>query len=968
MSQRRRNCDCLHWRRWALRSVGVKTVLGLFFISLLTTACGWRASALSAAEVENNVLGGRQTIIDNERNLWQQMINCHNGNHYGSSNSHRYCVNITAYTNFMWIMAKNNNTNVVEVDAGAKEVKLRVKTLLFYNASVVSPVGGWDWFGYNDQRVVRADNFPNDRAPNFFVSDCGYLTTTGVNCPALTANYYQVSNAWVDANSSGAYVSYFDSGVKNSGVSKTTRYQFTPDQDMVIRSDSGFVANQDINVHIEYRRARHYYNQGWVVCDSGGSVARVSSVTYCPPNYASATIKVKVKAPVVEVTATVDNGSTKRLAQTKKDSLGNGSSRTEINGQSTWLSNGAQATTTNNRPGQQLTWWFSTYNKGPGPTLSSFDMMNMRTGWGNTEWDAPDFSDTNKVNWFQLKVNQGQTHKYGCYDWGKTCWYNGSNLNSSQATTRRFIYTIGSNDAGKTFCQRARVSWNEGTWREVVTPYACAYVPYHYPGRQGTNEPSNQFSDCTQTGTCPNTTPKGGIQLSTSVAGGQTTIMPGESVKFNYTLSNSGPTKSKGLTYRAYTFILKGGTGLPSNSNHMSTYPAGWQNVDCNSANVNSGNHGTCLMGKNGSGLVIDPSTPKSITSDSYTIANEWLGNPGDQICSYIAVDNNWSVYNDTPANSYAVSNVACVKIGKKPQIQINGSDSYAKNGFTGGNYTDIAINTNRGSYSQYGLLTGSNGSITNFGTAGYTNISNTNKTKACKLAYANTTGLTNTNCSLLGKAGINRTISIPTKMNAGNVVSTELNVGDVGAGGSNLGNAYYRANGDLEIHGTLKEGNRITVYVDGNITITDNIDTVNGESGRYDTLSQIPSLTLVAAGDIRISSNVTLVNANLVAMNGSLHTCYNATNEDLGLVSKCSNKLKINGAVISKNSPKLLRTFGSGNASNYTNQWDANTTSSTSEWFNYTPNSWLVPNVGSMNSAITGYNTASISDLPARY
>ena len=528
---------------------------------------------------------------------------------------------------------------------------------------------------------------------------------------------------------------------------------------------------------------------------------------------------------------------------------------------------------------------------------------------------------------------------------------------------------ITQNDVGHRLCQRIawqKKAWNDNGWG--TSSWACAYIPYHYPGYQGTNEPSNQFSDCTQTGTCPNVPPNGGIQLSTSVAGGQTTVTPGESVKFNYTLSNSGPTKSKSLTYKAYTFILKGGTGLPSNSNHMSTYPAGWQNVDCNSTNVNSGNHDTCLMGKNGSGLVIDPSTPKSITSDSYTIANEWLGNPGDQICSYIAADNNWSVYNDTPANSYAVSNVACVKIGKKPQIQINGSDSYAKNGFTGGNYADIAINTNRGSYSQYGLLTGSNGSITNFGTAGYTNISNTNKTKACKLAYANTTGLTNTNCSLLGKAGINRTISIPTKTDTQDVSADVLDIGTIGGGNSNLGNVHYQADDDLKVYGTLKEGNRLTIYAMGSITITDNIDTVNGETGRYDTLSQIPSLTLVAVGDIRISSNVTLVNANLVAMNGSLHTCYNATNEDLGLVSKCSNKLKINGAVISKNSPKLLRTFGSGNASDYTDQWDANTTSSTSEWFNYTPNSWLVPNVGSMNSAITGYNTASMSYLPARY
>ena len=427
-------------------------------------------------------------------------------------------------------------------------------------------------------------------------------------------------------------------------------------------------------------------------------------------------------------------------------------------------------------------------------------------------------------------------------------------------------------------------------------------------------------------------------------------------------------TKSKGLTYKAYTFILKSGTSLSSNSTHMSTYPAGWQNVDCNSANINSGNASACLMGKNGSGLVIDPSTPKSITSDSYTITNEWLGDPGGQICSYIAVDNNWSVYNDTPANSYAVSNIACVKIGKKPQIQINGSDSYAKNGFTGGSYTDIAINTNRGSYSQYGLLTGSNGSITNFGTAGYTNISSTNQTKACKLAYANTTGLTNTNCSLLGKAGINRTISIPTKTDAQNISASVLDIGTLGGGSSNLGNVHYQADDDLKVYGTLKEGNRLTIYAMGSITITDNIDTVNGESGRYDTLSQIPSLTLVAAGDIRISSNVTLVNANLVAMNGSLNTCYNATNEDLGLTGKCSNKLKINGAVISKNSPKLLRTFGSGSSSDYINQWDANTTSSTSEWFNYTPNSWLVPYGDAKSGTLTGYTISSQSVLPARY
>ena len=601
-------------------------------------------------------------------------------------------------------------------------------------------------------------------------------------------------------------------------------------------------------------------------------------------------------------------------------------------------------------------------------------MLNMRTGWGDAGWDAPDFNDTETVNWIQPTVKEKQTYKYGCYDYGGTCWYGGKTLTAGQAEQRRFVYTIKAGDAGKTLCQRARLSWNEGTWREVVTPYACAYVPYHYPGYQGTNEPSNQFSDCTQTGTCPNVAPNGGVQLSAGVAGGQTTVTPGESVKFNYTLSNSGPTKSKGLTYKAYTFILKSGTSLSNNSTHMSTYPAGWQNVDCNSTNINSGNASACLVGKNGSGLVIDPSTPKSITSDSYTITNEWLGDPGGQICSYIAVDNNWSVYNDTPANSYAVSNIACVKIGKKPQIQINGSDSYAKNGFTGGSYTDIAINTNRGSYSQYGLLTGSNGSITNFGTAGYTNISSANQTKACKLAYANTTGLTNTNCSLLGKAAINRTISIPTTpASAIDFSSTTISIPDL-VSGRNKGtySFHYTGSSALTINtSTLPAGYHISIYSDqpviinGNITLGQNttIETGGGHVGNngnhngnqngngnngnnpnanqgnngnvgydtpgqtiitsdagegiaYSSLADMPSFNLIAQGNIDVNSNVTILTGNYLAANGSLNTCYNATNEDLGLTGKCSTKLKINGAVISKNSPKLLRTFGSGSSS----------------------------------------------------
>ena len=85
---------------------------------------------LSASQVEKNVLGGRKTIINRERDSWNEMTTCHKNRDNGTGN-HRTCVNETAYTNYVWLMSKNGNTNSITVDAGIKEIKLRIKHYCF---------------------------------------------------------------------------------------------------------------------------------------------------------------------------------------------------------------------------------------------------------------------------------------------------------------------------------------------------------------------------------------------------------------------------------------------------------------------------------------------------------------------------------------------------------------------------------------------------------------------------------------------------------------------------------------------------------------------------------------------------------------------------------------------------------------------------------------------------------------------
>ena len=166
----------------------------------------------------------------------------------------------------------------------------------------------------------------------------------------------------------------------------------------------------------------------------------------------------------------------------------------------------------------------------------------------------------------------------------------------------------------------------------------------------------------------------------------------------------------------------------------------------------------------------------------------------------------------------------------------------------------------------------------------------------------------------------------------------------------------------------TIPAGYDIQIFTDHGVNINGNV--VLGELMRVKRKPMLiwlkwPNLTVVARdGNINISSNVNYITGTYVAIKGSFNSCYNMDN--LGITGNCNNKLKVNGAVVSKNAPKLHRTFGSGNNSNV-NQWDGNTITSTSEWFNYTPNLWLSKySLGS--DTIDDFTTTSMNILPTRY
>lgn len=643
-------------------------------------------------------------------------------------------------------------------------------------------------------------------------------------------------------------------------------------------------------------------------------------------------------------------------------------------------------------PGDELTWWFRAYNvSGSGFDSSpSTDFANYREGWIDSRPPGWNWNQTEPIPRWGVNVfmptdkggplnGEGGTHHqvmWGCYGWGEKCMDYGFNnsgfrfnsnypdegvfVTKQEAVDKHYRYIVKSGDAGQTLCQWLRMSWNNGSWQQRFTPKACVKIPYHYPPPP--DEPKDKSS-----GIVPITIAK------------QDKVQAGDTVTFDYKVENpTGPTKTRPFEYHNYTFILKRGTSLPTDKEDRPTYPKFWdgKGVSCKGGrslgsrwnnNPSLSAIYPCVGWDTGAtGVVLNVGDSQTL-SKSYGVYGSWLAQPGDKICSYIAVDNNWSVTNDEPAKTFRASNIACAVVTKSPNLNLSGSDSYAKDGFTGSDVRENIVpgTDKRGSYSQYGLLTGDKNGVTSFGSAGYTTASPVNHGLACKLSYANT-GNAQVDCNGLKglqSAGLSKNLSKPSKP-----ASTKLLSGNVDL--TALSGNYYR-NGNLTIkRSILQRGQHTTIFVDGDVTISDSIDTNDWNTTKYSSLSEIPSLTIMA-NNIKVEPWVALITGTYVATD-HFESCKDANNPaDLGMLpppkSKCQHKLKVNGAIVSVNSPIFRRTFGAGNQPE-DNQWDPNKISSTAEWINYTPNLWLTTSNGSSGNQLEGLTTTQVTNLPVRY
>ena len=574
---------------------------------------------------------------------------------------------------------------------------------------------------------------------------------------------------------------------------------------------------------------------------------------------------------------------------------------------------------------------------------------------------------------------------WGCYNWGDKCTDYGFNnsgfrFNSNypdegvfvtkqeEAIDKHYRYIVKSGDAGQTLCQWLRMSWNYNGWKQRLTPKACVYIPYHYP------PPPDDGPKDKSSGIVPITIAK------------QDKVQAGDTVTFDYKVENpTGPTKTRPFEYHNYTFILKRGTSLPTDKEDRPTYPKFWdgKGVSCKGGrslgsrwndNPSLSAIYPCVGWDTGATGVVLNVGESHTSSKSYGIyGSDWLAQPGDKICSYIAVDNNWSVKNDVSADTFRASNIACAVVTKSPNLNLSGSDSYANKGFQGASVSKsdkVPGTDKRGSYSQYGLLTGDT-KVINFGSAGYTTASKNNHSLACKLSYANT-GSVQVDCNGLKglqSAGLikpdNGKLSTPKwPTSFKNQLASQVSIDPLLASGD------YRRKGPLTITGgSLSKGQHVRLFVKGDVTIDGDIS-VDEVNPIHSSLSDIPSLTVVATGDIRVKHGVSVIAGTYVA-GGKFESCKDAQNktDDLGMkpTSRCQNKLKVNGAIVSGNSPIFRRTFGAGNLP-YDSQWDPSNISSTAEWINYTPNLWLTTSNGSSGNQLEGLTTTQVTNLPVRY
>jgi hypothetical protein len=141
---------------------------------------------------------------------------------------------------------------------------------------------------------------------------------------------------------------------------------------------------------------------------------------------------------------------------------------------------------------------------------------------------------------------------------------------------------------------------------------------------------------------------------------------------------------------------------------------------------------------------------------------------------------------------------------------------------------------------------------------------------------------------------------------------------------------------------GNVTSGEKITVYVQGDVVINGNITYQGNWSA-----ANVPLFQLVVLGNIFIGGNVTQLDGVYIAQRnggagGNIYTCANGTTPPTltngAFYNGCNNRLTINGAFVA-NSVEFLRTFGTLSQST---PGETSGASTGGEVFNFNPTLWM--------------------------
>lgn len=408
----------------------------------------------------------------------------------------------------------------------------------------------------------------------------------------------------------------------------------------------------------------------------------------------------------------------------------------------------------------------------------------------------------------------------------------------------------------------------------------------------------------------------------------------GDEVTFSYTVYNHGLTPSSTANCSVTGRTYSGYQDVPSAGPLGGTVVAGVATGCPRTFNVGNTNIGTEVITLNASH------------------ANQTL-------CRQVEVSP------ETQTNSAAAREVSCVKVANKPYSRVFNGDVAAGSGFATASAPGTCTQTNHASVLGWNRRSASsyNGAGTRHAVYAleaifdYATAQNSSGAATPKgLSFANTT--TNITSGWFG-GNFGSAPCIPDYFGQ-RPAATQSWTNSVG---SMTDGVYHSGTSAVLGGGTINTGNRISVYVDGDLHITGNITYANS----FD-LNNMPLFQVVVRGNIYIQNTVTRLDGIYVAQptgstKGIIYTCATSTPYSIpsptagGFYSACNSRLTVNGAFTARQIA-LMRTAGSLKSSS---AGESVTSNNAGEAFNYGPAFWLQqPRGGTGNSTYD-----SITSLP---